>query len=220
MPLGERGRLARLVEPLARVQANGLEQAVAALAGGALVGGDKRLLDETCEHVGDARTVELAAGAHALDRLELEAAGEDREPTKQRPLVRLEQVVAPLQRRRERLLPRRRRVAHAAEHAEAVVEPLRDRRRTERPQAAGGELERERQAVEAKADTGNVHRVLLVEREAGRRRRPLDEQPHGFVAQELARLERLLGIRDVERRDPEHDLARARAAARDSSRGS
>ena len=49
----------------------------------------------------------------------------------------------------------------------------------------------------------------LVKHEArGRRSRPLDEQPHGLVAQELPRLERLLGVRDVERRNPEHDLAR------------
>ena len=190
----ERGGLARLVEPLARVQANGLEQPVAALAGGALVGGHQRLLDETSRARRRCPDVELAAGAHALDRLELEAASEGREPTKQRPLVRLEQVVAPLQRRLERLLPCRRRVAAGAEHAEAVVESLRDRRRTERSQAAGGELERERQAVESKADAGNVHRVLLVEREAGRRRiGPLDEQPHGLVAEQVVRLERRSG---------------------------
>ena len=146
--------------------------------------------------------------AHTLDGVELEAAAEGCKPTKQRPLVWLEEVVAPLQRRLECLLPCRRRMAPRAEHAEAVVESLRDRRGTECSQAPRGELQRERQAVESKADTGNVHRVLLVNDEArGRRVCPLDEEPHGFVAQKVARVEWLLGIRDVERRNPEHDLA-------------
>ena len=107
--------------------------------------------------------------------------------------------MAPLERGRERVLPRRRRVAPGAEHPEAIVEALRDRRGTECSQTAGGELERERQAVEPEADAGDVHRVLLIEREARRRRTsPLDEEPHGFVAEELTRLVCLLGIGDVE----------------------
>ena len=181
-------RLARLVEPLARVQANGLEQAVAALAGGALVRGDERLLDEAREHVGDAASVELAAGAHASrpprarSRRRRPRAAEtaSARPASSRSWLHWSVAVSVCCRVGDAWLALR-------EHAEAIVEPLRDRRRTERSQAPGGELERERQAVEAKADTGNVDRVLLVEREARRRRvRPLDEQPHGLVAQELA----------------------------------
>ncbi len=166
--------------------------------------------------------VELAAGAHVLDRLELEAAGEDREPPEQRPLVRVEQVVAPLERRGQRLLARRRRVAPAAEHAEAIVEPLGDRRRAQRSDAARGELERERQAVEAEADAGDVHRVL-----AHRARSPAPPRPPARRTaarprsrRSSLRLERLLGIGDVERRNPEHDLARhaQRLAARREDR--
>ena len=221
MPLGERRRLVGLVEPLARVQPDRLEEAVAARARGAVVGCHEGLLDETREHVGNPPRVEIGAGAHALDRVELEAAGERRKPAKQRPLVRLEEVVAPLKRGRERVLPCRRRVTRGAEHAKAVVEALRDRRGTKCPQAPGGELERERQAVEAEADPRDVHGVLLVEREARRSRlRPLDEEPHGLVVEEPARLECLLGVGDVERRNPEHDLARhtQRPAARRQDR--
>ena len=129
--------------------------------------------------------------------------------------------MAPLKRGRERVLPCRRRVTRGAEHAKAVVEALRDRRGTKCPQAPGGELERERQAVEAEADPRDVHGVLLVEREARRSRlRPLDEEPHGLVVEEPARLECLLGVGDVERRNPEHDLARhtQRLAARRQDR--
>ena len=69
--------------------------------------------------------VEAVARADLLGRLQLEAAGEDREPAEQQLLVRLEQVVAPLERRGQRLLPGRRGVAAAAQQAEAVVEPVR-----------------------------------------------------------------------------------------------
>ncbi len=187
VPPGERRRLAGLVEPFARVEANRLEQAVAPLAP-AFVRGDERLLDEPREHVGAAGHVEPVAGADRLDGGELEAAGEDGEPAEEHPLVGLEQVVAPLERRRERLLPRRRRAVARAEQAEAVVEPLGDRRRAERSQPARGELERERQAVEPEADAGDVRRVLLVEHESGRRRRrPLDEEPDRLVAEQLGR---------------------------------
>ena len=90
-------------------------------------------------------------------------------------------------------------MAVGAQHAEAVVEPFRDRRGTERRQTTGGELQRERQPVESKADPGDVGAVLLVEREFRRGgRRSFDEQPHGLVAQELVHLHRALGIRNAE----------------------
>ena len=78
--------------------------------------------------------------------------------------------MAPLQRRRQRLLARRRRAAAGAQQAEAVVQPLGERRGAERAEPAGGELERERQPVEAEADARDVRRVLVVEREARRGR--------------------------------------------------
>jgi len=151
----------------------------------------------------------LLAAALGRVRLEPEAAGEGCEPTKQGPLVRLKEVVTPLEGRLERLLPCRRSMARRAENPEPVVEPLRDRRGTECSEAAGRELECQWQAVESKADSGNIDRVLLVKHEARcRRSSALHEQPHGFIAHQVARPERLLGVRDVERRNPEHDLAR------------
>lgn len=89
MPLRDRGCLARLAEPLARVQPHRLEQPVAALTP-ALVRRHKRLLDEPSEHVGNLWHDEAVTGADLLDGGEPEAAGEDGEPAEQRPLVRLE----------------------------------------------------------------------------------------------------------------------------------
>ncbi len=207
MPACQGGGLAGVAEPLARVQPHRLEQPVAPLAS-ALVSGDERLLDETREHVGAPRDVETGAGADGLDRAQLEAAGEDAEPAQEHPLVRLEQVVAPLEGRLERLLPRRRRAAAGAEEPETVVEPLGHRSGAERAEPPGGELDRERQTVEPEADAGDVGRVLLVERESRRGRRcALDEQPHRLEVEEIGRRERLLRIGDRERRHAEHDLA-------------
>jgi hypothetical protein len=112
-------------------------------------------------------------------------------------------------------------MARRAENPEPVVEPLRDRRGTECSETAGRELECQWQAIESKADSGNIDRVLLVKHEARCRRSSAPhEQPHGFIAHQVARLERLLGVRDVERRNPEHDLAwhTQRLAARRKNR--
>ena len=207
VPAGQGGGLAGVGEPLARVQPDRLEQPVAPLAS-AFVRGDERLLDEAREHVGALRDIEAGSAAHGLDRVQLEAAGEDAESAQQHPLVRLEQIVAPLERRLERLLPRRRRATPGAEEPETVIEPVGHRGGTERAEPAGGELEREWQAVEPEADTRDIGRVLLVERESRCcRRRALDEQPHRLVVEEIGRREVLLGVGDREGRHAEHDLA-------------
>ena len=91
---GEHGRLAGLLEPFARTGER-LEQPVAPVAAEA-VDRDERLLDEAAEDVGDVLRFEAVARADLLDRVELEAAREDGEAAQQHPLVRLEQVVAPL----------------------------------------------------------------------------------------------------------------------------
>ena len=128
--------------------------------------------------------------------------------------------MAPLQRRGQRLLAGRRGVAAGAQQAEAVVEPLGDRCRAEHADASGGELECERQAVEAEADARDVLRVLVVELEA-RARRP----PRGRRRARRTRTRAAVpggrcpvGARDVERRDAEDDLsghAQRLAARRD-----
>ena len=129
--------------------------------------------------------------------------------------------MAPLERRGQRLLPRRCGMAPGAQETEPVVEPLRDRRRTERSDPPGRELERERQPVEAKADARDVVRVLVVEREARRRGGcALDEERHGLVLAELVAVRALLRVGNVQRRNAKDDLARhaQRLAARRDDR--
>ena len=164
-----RARRLRLPPRAARARTSARSRA-GGTGAAAVLDRDERLLDETRERVCDRHRLEAVARADLFTRLQLEAAGEDREPAEQQLLVRLEEVVAPLERRGQRLLPRRRRMAAAAQQAEAVVEPGGDRRGAQRSEPGSGELERERQAVEAKTDPGDVLGVLLVELEARRGR--------------------------------------------------
>src|SRR5581483_8880713 len=171
------------------VEANRLEEPIA-MATLPAISADERLLHETSERVGDLGSGKLLRRADGLGRFDLESTGEHGEPSEQQPFFELEQLVTSPERRHERLLPRRRGLTADAEQAEAVVETGGDRGRAERAEARGGELQCEREAVEAKADACDVRSVLRVEDEPRRRRRrTLREQPHRFVARELARVE-------------------------------
>ena len=206
---------AGLGEPLSCIHANCLEQPVAPFPA-SLLDGDERLLGEARQDVRDLGRIEPVAGADLLDGLELEAAREDRKPAEQDLLVGLEQIVAPLQRRGQRLLPGRCGVAARSQQTEAVVEPLGDRRRAEHADTSRGELECERQPVEAEADARHVLRVLRVEREARRGgRRTVDEERDGLVFAELLQRERLIGTRECRATGRER---RPRPATRSGSR--
>ena len=68
----------------------------------------------------------------------------------------------------------------AGEEAEALVEAARDLFRAHRRDPRGGELDRERDAVEPTADLDHGHRGGRVEGEPGfDRRGPFHEEPHG-----------------------------------------
>ena len=70
--------------------------------------------------------VDVAAGGDLLGRVEREAAGEHREAPEHRALALGQQLVAPVDRRLQRLLAGQHRARAAGEQPEAVVEPGRD----------------------------------------------------------------------------------------------
>ena len=127
-------------------------------------------------------------------------------------------VHAPRDRRQQRLLAWQHGSSAAGEEPERVVETGRQRRDGHRSHACGGELDRQRDAVQAGADLRDVGSSVLVDGKVGAcGAGPVDEQPHGVIAGE--RLERGVrsGLRCPQRRDPPGDLARhaERLAARD-----
>ena len=109
-------------------------------------------------------------------------------------LLRLcQERVAPADRRVERLLSLGNVASARCEHVERVVEPLEQRIRRQQPEAGSGELECERQAVQALADGRDGRRVLRrqLERFPGRLG-ALDEQRDG------GRTAERMGIVDVQ----------------------
>ena len=174
----------RLVEPLERILADRVEHAEAAAAPPP----NQALLDERLEDV------ELGV-AYGLRRVERKAAGEHRQPPEELLLVRLEQLVAPLDRRAQRALARRGVARGAGEERQAPVEPGEQLLRIEQREARRRELDRERKPVEPAADLADCRR--RAER-GGDRARALDEEDLGVGVPK--RLNRVAPLRlDVQR---------------------
>ena len=117
---------------------------------------------------------------HGLDRRDLRIR-EHRQQLEQALLAGLEELVAPVHRRPQRLLALGEVAGTAAQQAEPVVEPVAQHLRREQREAGGRELDRQRQAIEPAADLrdggGVVVRQLEVRvDDAG----AVDEQLHGL----------------------------------------
>src|SRR6185369_9638013 len=136
-------------EPLTRVDANRLEQAIPCgpIAG---IRHDKRLCNERREQRNDASRLDTVARANTFRSVEREAAGEDRQTGEERALDFTQELVAPVDRRLQRGLTVEAPVG-AGEKTESIVEALGDLLRREMDELSGSELQRERDAVEAAA---------------------------------------------------------------------
>ena len=134
--------------------------------------GGRRLLTTS-----DSSVVEVGV-ADGLRRLEREASPEHRELPEELLLVRLEQLVAPLDRRAQRSLPRRSVARARREQRQPPVEPREQLVRIEQRDACRRELDRERKPVEPPADladgcrrVGSAGRPRARARRRGPRRR-------------------------------------------------
>ncbi len=156
---------------------------------------DEAALDE----VGQCRCV---CSAHGRDGLAGEAACERTEVGQQAACGRLEQLVAPADRRAQGSLPFRKVASALGRELEPVVERLDQLGRRQVGRAGGDELDRERQPVEATADLG-------------------DERPRWQRAAGGARTseEELLRVGRRQGRQAGARAPRTRGGARGSSRG-
>ena len=98
--------------------------------------------------------VEVVA-ADALRRLDRAPSREHREPHEQALFRRLEEVVAPVDRRAERALTLGCVSRSSLQQQQTVVEPLQQGRRGQDADASGGKFDRKRQPVERVADVGD-----------------------------------------------------------------
>jgi hypothetical protein len=108
-------------------------------------------------------------------------------------LTRLEQFVAPLDRRTHRPLAGRRVARPLREEGEPLAQPQQHRLRREHADVRGRELESERQPVEPAANLRDGVAVLV-------------RQPKGVVGVARARHEQVEGVARGERRDRVHVL--------------
>ena len=120
--------------------------------------------------------------ADRLCRLERETAGEDREPREQRLLVQIEQAEAPVDRGAQRPVALRGVARTAGQDRQPLVEPLQQLRRGKQLHARGGELDRERQVVETRADLRDDGAVAVQDEVGPDRARPLGEELDRGVA--------------------------------------
>ena len=149
--------LAARVELLGGERADRLQQRVPP---GVAHDAHQPLLDQRVELV--QRSVALVVRvADLLHRLECPALVKAGEPPQQPLLLRVEERVAPADRRAERPLAQRQVAIAGGEEVQGVVEPLQQGRGLEDADARGGELQGERQAVEAAADLGDRRGVDL-----------------------------------------------------------
>ena len=225
--LASGGRELRLrVEPLRRVRLDRLEHddPLHRIAVGRVDLPDQALVEERAEAL---EGVELLAGRivetgrHGFDRLD-RAAGEDRQDLEEPLLRRTQELVAPLDRRPERLLARGQVAGAAAERLQAAGEPIPKRLRREEVQSGGGELDRERQPVEPAADVGDGGGVVVGEPEVrSDAARPLHEQLDRLeLADLIGRQSRRLARPGATGAAPRRRSRRGRGAPGGSSRGS
>ncbi len=91
-------------------------------------------------------------GTYRLRRLQRPPADEDRQPAEHRALGWTQQLVTPVDQGMQGLLARQRAARAAGEQAKALVEPVQQRLRAHGAQANGGQLQRQREAVQPPAD--------------------------------------------------------------------
>jgi len=175
-------KFACVVQAKACVLTEGLEQAEAARR----LDQDQRSINHAGNHVG--RTGRGGFFADRLDGFDIEGAGEDAEMSECTLFPLIEQVIAPVQRRLERLLAYRHRGWSSHQQPEAVDEARQHLLERHVSEACGGKLQSQRDSVQAAAQLGHG-RCILVGQQQGPvdEPGPLDEQPHGVARPESIR---------------------------------
>src|SRR5262249_3011378 len=119
-----------------------------------------------------------------------------------------EQVVAPANGRVERLVARRNVARARLQQAEVRVQAIGQVGDVQRAHAAGGQLQRERQAGQASAQARDRRAVVVGQLEVRvRQANALDEQAYGRIVGQPRRQRRVVRWWQLERRDAPGDLA-------------
>ena len=210
MRVPDRIELTGDAELIERERAQRLEQPVVLLAARSFVRDHEVLVDQPAHNVEHTHRFDVAHRRRDhLGRLHRKGSGEDAEATEHDLLVLVQPVVAPFHRRGEGLLAREDGAGAAREEMEAIVELEGDALGGHLATTSGGELQRERDAIEAMADLRDRRGVRIGdhERRAGAAR-AIDEQADRLVLRQRGYRQDRLGRRSRQRTDPPRDLAR------------
>ncbi len=139
-----------LGQPLQRVLPDRAEQLKAGACRGVLHP-QQRLVREPGQQLQQPPRTDVVPGRHPLGGRQRKAAREHSQPPEHRPLVRLQQVVTPVQGRPQGLMPGRCRAGSADQHPEHVLQPLGQLLRGQDPHPGRGQLDGQRQAVQPPA---------------------------------------------------------------------
>ncbi len=208
---GSRLLLARL-QPLPRVLTDGFQhrEARTRLARVVPIVGppQQALVDEGGDPLKWVEGEVADRGDHGLGCVQIEPTGEDGQTAEQRLFLGSEEVVAPGNRRAERVLAGRGIQAAAGQEAETIREPRQQRLGREDIDPSGGQLDGQGQAVQPPAGLGDGPGVGFVE---GKLRpsctRPLRKQRHCLDSGKLVQGERQCRVGEHERGHREHLLA-------------
>ncbi len=198
-----------VAQVLQRVMAHRVEQPVAVGAVPGRDAADHRLGDQVGQSPDDRHRVVRQVGDR-LGRGQREVAQEHAQPHEQLALRRVEQVEAPVERRPQRAVAGRRPPAGGAEQPEAVVEAHADLADRQAADQRGRQLDRQRDAVEPRADLGHAVERLARRGEAGQRGpAPLQEQLHRLGPQDGVGVDPdRAGVGQPQRADAQHALGR------------
>ena len=193
-------RFRRLGQPVPGVIADRGQQVVARVTAGVLHP-EQRFVRQPAQQLQHRVRADVSAGGHPFGRIQRETAVEHGQPAEDGPLGRLEHVVAPVQRRAQRLVPARRGARPADQHREDVAQPLGELRGGKHPHPGRRQLDRQRQPVEPLADRQDLGGVLVGDAKGRPHQlRPLLEQHDRVGVGEQRRGRRRPGLRQRQRR--------------------
>jgi hypothetical protein len=186
MPRARRVRIARFVQPLLRVRRHGFEHPVALAAASSSTSDFSTSAARRC---GTSGASSPPPATDDLGGWQRKAAGKDRETHEKPLLIRIQQVVAPIDQRPQGLLPRQGRAAPSRQQPEAIAEARGDLLHRQRAHSRGSELDGERNAIQPLTNLRQRRRVPARHGEGRLRRlRTVDEEPYRLVRRSISTL--------------------------------
>src|ERR1700674_2295 len=127
--------------------------------------GNQRLRDEVRQRVDHVRRCDLAIRRNQTRRLRRKVAGKYRKAPQDQAFRLRQQLIAPVERRAQRLVPRQSRSAAAGQYCQVIIQACGDLLEPKRGDVSCSKIDGQRNAIEAPTDFSNYWKVLCSRRE-------------------------------------------------------